>query len=60
MNTVHAMSTCSISKKISKNFILPTGRLAKYKNVFISDASVLRLQTLANILKIQLWLYQGI
>ena len=41
MNTVHAMSTCSISKKISKTFILPTGRLAKYKNVFISDASVL-------------------
>ena len=41
MNSVHAMSTCSISRKIDRNFIRPDGRLSNYKNIYISDASIL-------------------
>jgi len=45
INSVHGMSTCSISKKIINNFISPEGRINNVSNLFVADASILPTNT---------------
>ena len=41
INSVHLMSSCSVSEKIKNNFIDKKGKIKKIENLFISDASIL-------------------
>ncbi len=45
INSVHGMSTCSISKKIINNFISPEGKINNVSNLFVADASILPTNT---------------